>query len=152
MNRYSVFRVLAIIFLLSIFSLDSLCQSLSLIQKMTDEPVLDGFPFEPGWDSITTRSLFMLHPVSGGPPSQKSEAKIGYTDKYLYVAGYMYDDEPDKIRSKSKKRDELNMNSDCFGVSLDSYNDNENALGFYTTPAGLRLDLQIYNDGQATWP
>ena len=152
MNRHSVFLVFAIIFLLSIFSIDSFSQSLSLIQKMIEEPVLDGVPFEPAWDSITTRSLLMLHPVSGGPPSQKSEAKIGYTDRYLYVAGYMYDDEPDKIRSKSKKRDELNLNSDFFGISLDSYNDNENALGFYTTPAGLRLDVQIYNDGQATYP
>jgi hypothetical protein len=150
MKRLPSVKGLTIVFFLCIYTIECLAQTLSVIQKMEHEPVLDGLPFEHAWDSISTRALFMLQPVSGGSPSQKSEAKIGYTDKYLYVAGYMYDDEPERIRSNSKKRDELNVNSDFFGIALDSYNDNENALAFYTTPAGLRLDVQIFNDGQAT--
>jgi Domain of unknown function (DUF5916) len=152
MNRDTALKVFAVIFIVNIYSADCFSQPLSVIQKMKEEPVMDGLPFEPAWDGITARSLFMLLPVSGGAPTQKSEAKIGYTDKYLYVAGYLYDDEPDKIRAKSKKRDEIGGNNDFFGIALDTYNDNENALSFYTTPAGLRLDAQIFNDGQATYP
>jgi hypothetical protein len=120
-----------------------------VIQKFEGEPSLDGSPFESAWDKISTRELIMLNPISGNTPSQKSEAKVGYTDRYLYVAGYMYDNEPDKIRSKSKKRDETNMTNDFFGIILDTYNDNENAVFFTTTPSALRTDAQIFNDGQA---
>lgn len=152
MIRHTALKVFTLASLLYLVSLDSLSQSLSVIQKMDKEPVLDGLPFESAWDSIPTRTFFMLLPVSGGAPTQRSEAKIGYTDKYLYVAGYMYDNEPDRIRAKSKKRDEIGGTNDFFGIALDTYNDNENALSFYTTPAGLRLDAQIFNDGQASYP
>jgi hypothetical protein len=130
----------------------SYSQSLSVIQKMTEEPVMDGHPFDSAWEEIITREFLMLNPVSGVAPTQKGEAKVGFTDKYLYVAGYMYDNEPDKIRAKSKKRDEVNLSSDFFGIILDTYNDNENAIFFTTTPSGLRTDAQIINDGQATPP
>jgi len=133
-------------------SLSSFSQSLSVIQKLAEEPVLDGLPFESAWEPLTTRELFMLNPVSGGAPSQKSEAKIGYTDKYIFIAGYMYDTEPDKIRASSKKRDETEGTNDFFGIAIDTYNDNENAMFFYTTPAGLRFDGQIFNDGQSGFP
>jgi hypothetical protein len=138
--------------ILLLISLSSFSQTLSVIQKMEEEPALDGLPFESAWDKITTRQLLMLNPVSGGATSQKSEAKVGYTDQYLFVAGYMYDNEPDKIRAKSKKRDEMSGANDFFGISLDTYNDNENAMFFYTTPAGLRFDGQIFNDGQSSFP
>lgn len=139
-------------FFLSIFQflgLVSYSQSLAVIQKFEEEPSMDGSPFESAWDSIKTREFVMLNPICGNEPSQRSEAKIGYNDKYLYVAGYMYDTEPEKIRAKSKKRDEGNISNDFFGISLDTYNDNENAVMFTTTPAGLRTDAQIVNDGQA---
>jgi hypothetical protein len=35
---------------------------------------------------------------------------------------------------------------DAFGIVLDSYNDNETALAFYTAPTGLRTDYTIAND------
>ena len=68
-----------------------------MIQKFEGGTIIGfGSPFEPAWDKIIKREFVMLNPVSGDPPNQKSEAKVGYTDKYLYVAGYMYDNEPDK--------------------------------------------------------
>lgn len=152
LNRKTFILVIGSMFFLATGASESFCQSLNSIQKMITEPVMDGLPFESAWDSLPVRSLYMLTPVSGGVPTQRSEAKIGHYDKYLYVAGYMYDNEPDKIRSKSKKRDEIGPASDYFGVALDTYNDNENALVFYTTPAGLRTDMQVFNDGQAVWP
>ena len=35
---------------------------------------------------------------------------------------------------------------------LDVYLDGENALNFSTTPASLRLDMQIINDGEGEFP
>jgi hypothetical protein len=123
-----------------------------VIERLREEPRLDGNVFEPAWDSLPSYPMIMLNPTAGKAPSQKSDFKIGYTDKYLLVAVYMYDTDPDKIRAASKMRDEMGLSNDWFGISFDTYNDNENALFFATTPAGLRLDGQIFNDGQASFP
>ena len=55
-----------------------------------------------------------------------------------------------KILSTSKKRDESADNSDSFGIILDSYNDNENGLAFFTMPTGLRIDYTISNDASSS--
>ena len=123
-----------------------------IIEYLKTEPFLDGNLFEPAWASVKAYSMIMLNPVSGNAASQKTEFKIGYTNKYLYVAGYMYDTEPDMIRAATKKRDDMSLSNDWFGFNLDVYNDNENAFFFATTPAGLRLDGQIFNDGQGDFP
>ena len=122
------------------------------IQKIFSEPVLDGNPFETAWENIEERSLYMLNPNAGFPPSERTEFKIAYSDKFLFVAGFLYDAQPDKIQSTSKRRDDMQLNNDFFGISLDSYYDKENGLNFSTTPAGIRLDMQILNDGDGDSP
>ncbi len=64
----------------------------------------------------------------------------------------MYDREPDKIQSPTKKRDAMVATTDWFGVLFDTFNDKENALAFFTTPAGLRFDAAIFRDAQLTSP
>ncbi|MBN1158627.1 MAG: carbohydrate binding family 9 domain-containing protein [Bacteroidales bacterium] len=130
----------------------SYAQSPQIIQKLESEPSLDGNPFESAWNEVQAYPMIMLNPVSGNSTSQKTDLKIGYTDKYLYVAGYMFDNEPQKIRAASKERDDMSLSNDWFGIGLDIYNDNENAMFFSTNPAGLRLDAQIFNDGQGSFP
>jgi hypothetical protein len=149
MKKYHSIPEAFIIWFLTLASFTSFSQSLSVIERMTEIPDMDGLPFESAWDKIATRTFFMLNPISGVAPSQRSEAKVGITDKYLFVAGYMYDNEPDNIRAKSKRRDEMSLANDFFGISLDTYNDNENAMLFATTPNALRLDAQLINDGQS---
>jgi hypothetical protein len=90
----------------------------------------------------------MHKPNYGSDPSEKIEAFICYDSDYLYFAAKLYDSEVDKIESSSKKRDADNPNSQWFGIALDTFNDNENAVAFFTTPSGLRWDAQIINDSQ----
>jgi len=123
-----------------------------VIEKLGSEPRLDGNLTEPAWDSAAAYTMIMLNPIAGNTPSQKTDFKIGYTDKYLFIGGYMYDTEPAMIRATSKKRDDMSLSNDWFGIGFDTYNDNENALFFATSPAGLRLDGQVFNDGQDDFP
>ena len=51
-----------------------------------------------------------------------------------------------KIFAVTKKRDEELFDYDAFGIILDTYNDNENGLAFFTAPTGLRTDYTISND------
>jgi hypothetical protein len=127
-------------------------QESMVIPKLPSEPVLDGNLFEPVWDQLEAIELVTCLPNAGDPPSQPSSFKIGYTEKYLFFAVFNYDSEPDKIQSSSKIRDEMELNNDWCGLSLDVYHDGENALNFSTSPAALRLDMQIINDGEGDFP
>ena len=41
---------------------------------------------------------------------------------------FLYDSEPDKIQSPSRKRDEVNPDNDFFNIIIDSYNDDRNGM------------------------
>ena len=102
----------------------------------------------PGWADLPPLCMVMQTPTFGEACSERSEALLGYDDDYVYVAGRMYDREPDKIQSPTKKRDAMVATTDWFGVFLDTFNDKENSLAFFTTPAGLRFDAAIFRDAQ----
>ncbi|MFC2163794.1 DUF5916 domain-containing protein [Acidobacteriota bacterium] len=116
------------------------------IHRLKGPITLDGLSDEPAWEGVESLPLVMFMPNFGKQPSQRTEALIAYDDDYLYVAGRLFDNEPSKIQSNSKQRDSPDPSSDWFGIVIDSYNDKENALTFFTTPAGLRWDAEVTND------
>jgi hypothetical protein len=119
-----------------------------LIPKMSGAVTLDGLSNEQAWESVPPLPLVMIFPDFGIPPSEKTEILVGHDDNFIYVAGRLYDREPAKIQCPSKKRDYPDTNSDWVGVFFDTFNDKENALGFFTTPSGLRWDGMVINDAE----
>ncbi|MBI4547827.1 MAG: carbohydrate binding family 9 domain-containing protein [Ignavibacteriae bacterium] len=120
-----------------------------ILPRLTGPIQLDGISNEPAWQFIQPLPLVMSSPVYRGTPTQRTEIRIGYNDDFLYVAGRFYDTDAANIRASSFRRDGGSPNDDVFTLVIDSFNDNENALGFTTTPAGLRDDYAIFNDGEA---
>ncbi|MCZ6704540.1 MAG: DUF5916 domain-containing protein, partial [Bacteroidetes bacterium] len=88
-------------------------------------------------------------PIPNGPMTEKSDIRIGYDDQFLYVSGQFFDSEPEEIRTNSLYRDRYS-GDDVFGIVLDTFNDNETALWFSTTPAGIRIDRSVANDAEFT--
>ena len=113
---------------------------------------LDGTSGEKAWENITPLPFIQMEPHAGAEPSERSEILLAYDDRYLYLAGRLYDREPRKVLSNSKQRDSGNPSCEWFGIVIDSYNDKENALAFFTTPAGLRWDAAVFNDAQGEEP
>ena len=122
------------------------------ISRVAGPITLDGRSDEAGWQGLSPFCMVMQSPTFGEVPSERSEALLGYDDDFVYVAGRMYDREPEKIQFPTKKRDAMVATSEWFGVLFDTFNDKENALAFFTTPAGLRFDAAIYRDAQLTSP
>ena len=122
------------------------------IPRINGPVTLDGFSDEAAWDDIPPLPLVMHQPNFGSPPSERTEILLGYDDENLYAAGRMYDREPHAIRAPSKKRDQIGAANDWLGVILDTFNDNENALAFFTSPTGLRTDMAIFNDARGDFP
>lgn len=123
-----------------------------VLQRINGEVKLDGMSDEAAWQGIRPLSVVMHIPDFGKEPTERTEILIAYNDNYLYAAGRFYDSEPGKIQSVSKKRDDLGTGNDWFAIVIDTFNDKENALGFFTNPAGLRTDLAVFNDAQGDYP
>lgn len=122
------------------------------VVRLSKPIVFDGMPDEDAWEEIAPISLITTLPIFGKKPSERCEVRLSFDDEYLYLAGRLYDSEPEKIAATSKKRDAMVMNTDWFGMVIDSYNDKENGLGFFTNPNGLRFDASVANDALSQEP
>jgi len=149
--RRSITRLISVISITLLPFSSAGAQDEYVIRRLDGPVQLDGISNEPAWQAIEPLPLVMQQPTYGVPPSERTEIRIGYDEEFLYLAGNMYDD-PSGVQGPSLKRDELNNFNDYFGIILDSFNDNENALCFFTTPAGVRVDFTIFNDAQAPTP
>ncbi len=108
----------------------------------------DGVCNEELWSYLNPLPMSMYRPNHGGKPTQRSEVYITFDGTYFYVGAKLYYSGEAKPIVTTKKRDGADGGSDNFGILLDTFNDNENALCFETNPSGMRSDFTISNDGQ----
>lgn len=123
-----------------------------VIERLSLPVSFDGIPDEAAWNSVVPIQMKMHSPVYGKDPTEKTNTRIGYDDKYLYFSSILYYDDPEMAQSASLKRDYMGMGGDWFGVILDTYNDKENGLAFFTSPDGLRWDATILKDAVTSLP
>lgn len=116
--------------------------------RFIESPQIDGLSDEPGWQRIEPLPMVMYKPTYKGEPTEKTEIRVAYDKDYLYCSARCYDTNPSRIRVNSLYRDRSSKD-DKFGIILDTFNDKESALSFWTTPAGVRGDEAIFNDGKS---
>jgi hypothetical protein len=144
MNK-DVFGILMIVLLLCL-QRNGIGQEAVKIKRITSAVEFDGIPGETAWQTLDLFALTMHKPNYGTQPSEKSDIRIGYDNEFLWICASLFMDDASKIFAVTKKRDEMLFDYDAFGVILDTYNDNENGLAFFTTPTSLRTDYTISND------
>ncbi len=142
MTRLSLLTIL----LSFILPVSLLSQERMPISRISGEFDFDGVVDDQCWNNITPLPMVEHAPVFGEEPSEKTEIMICYDEQYLYVGARMFDKNPSAMRASSKKRDETQVKSEELILIIDSFNDKENAVGFSTTPTGLRTDFSIAND------
>jgi hypothetical protein len=140
--------VLIMLLPLVLAPVDLLCQDPVTIQHLTGSVNFDGRPDEEAWNSASVFPLIVHSPNYGTDPFELSDVRIAYDQQYLWIGARLYSKDPGNISATSKKRDEESRNSDSFGIILDTYNDNENALAFFTMPTGARIDYTVSNDAE----
>jgi hypothetical protein len=121
--------------------------------KINDLPKIDGILDDAVWNTLPeTGDFVMLNPEDGTPEleTHKTKVKIGYTDDAIYVAAYMYDNEPDKILRQFSQRDDFNKQADYFIVSINTYNNAINETKFLVTSAGTIAD-GVTENGRNDW-
>ncbi|HEY7567138.1 MAG TPA: hypothetical protein VH762_06175, partial [Gemmatimonadaceae bacterium] len=75
------------------------------IERLTGPIKLDGVLNEPAWDAVRPLPMFMFSPAFLAPITERTEVRIAHDDKYLYVAGRLFDSDVSKIRTNTFYRD-----------------------------------------------
>ncbi len=116
-----------------------------VIQRIAGDITLDGRVDEAAWKKINPLPLVTHWPEFGNRPSDSTELRIAYDDDYIYFSGVCRADR-ENILAASFKRDLFTTGTDYIALVMDTFNDNENALLFSTTPTGNRSDQAISRD------
>ena len=121
------------------------------IPKLEHDPRLADFlSMKPSPEFAATmlkvEGFIQRDPKDGAPVSQKTEIYVGYTDKNLYVVCICFDSEPNKIRARMGRRENIN-DDDQIGFVLDTFHDHKHGLFFYVNALGIQQD-GIWNDYQ----
>lgn len=148
--KFWVFYILVLLF--SIESSFATADDAAPVHRVSSDFKFDGIISPGEWDNISPLNLSMQVPVFKGEMTENSVIKMAYDDSYIYLSGALYDSEADKIQANTKERDGQTASSEMFGMVIDSYNDKQNALGFFTTPTGSRFDVAVQNDANGREP
>jgi hypothetical protein len=95
---------------------------------------LDGVIDDSEWQAIDPLPIVMYQPTYHGEMTEQTEIRVAYDDEFLYLAGRLYSRRTNQIRGNSLYRDDYS-GDDIFAVVLDTFNDNDNAVWFFTNPS-----------------
>lgn len=119
--------------------------------KALRAPTIDGRDDDPMWRSIPTLTGFrQFDPAEDGEPSLRTEVKIAYDARNLYVVVRNYDPRPDSILAVLQRRDGFSLSDDVI-LGVDSYHDKRTGYMFRLTAAGAMADGYMFNDGEEDW-
>ena len=120
------------------------------IQRLTEEPIVDGKGNEGCWKlAAWTDSFTQTVPEPDKPSRFATRVKLGYTQEGLYVLAEMQ--EPKALQIKQiTARDALGRcNADVFGAFIDTYNDKQNAFLFKVSSAGVQQDERLSSGSES---
>ena len=126
---------------------DSVVIKKKYFTKQTNSSItLDGIHSEEAWNSVEWGGDFtQFTPNEGKQPSQQTNFKILYDEKFLYIAYRCHDLAPDSIIKRMGRRDEFP--GDWVEINIDSYHDMRTAFSFTLSVSGVRNDEFVSNDG-----
>ena len=107
----------------------------------TDQPpMIDGRDDDAVWGKVRSTWQFLeFQPSVGKAPRYRTEFKVAYDDRNLYVFVRAFDPHPDSIMTALTRRD-VRGPSDQLKVMIDSYNDRLSGFEFAVNPVGETWD------------
>lgn len=150
MKFYSLFLPLFLF-----MGIKTYCQKKILHTRfITKNIAIDGEINEENWDTDSVaKDFIMFEPDNGKPISEdkKTEIKVLYDNDAIYIAAWLYDNEPNKIRKEVTKRDVFGV-SDHFSVYINGFNDGQQDFRFFVSSAGTQMDCLATKDTEDfTW-
>ena len=118
------------------------------IFETTETIKIDGVLDEKIWKNCETAANFYnSYPMDTSFALTKTEAKISYDDKNIYISAVCYDELNGDFIIQSLKRDFSYPRSDAFSFIIEPYGDNTNGYSFAVNPYGVQREGVIQNGG-----
>lgn len=115
--------------------------------RVKQPPVIDGVLDDPAWKAAPIAGDFLQQdPDEGEPSTERTEFRVLYDDRALYIGVWCYDSEPNKIIARSMTRDDYPYEDDHLYIAIDSFLDYRNGYAFATNANGCRWDGLIINN------
>ena len=119
------------------------------VTRTIEAPVMDGIVDDVSWSLADVATGFLQRePREGQPASERTEVRVLYDDKNLYVGVIAYDTDPSGILATELRRDALGGSDDTFSVVLDTYHDGRSGFLFTVNALGAQYDATIENERQ----
>lgn len=119
--------------------------------RITDaqRPTIDGRLTEEAWALAPAQGNFVQRePQYGAPASEKTEFRILYDERALYIGVWVWDSDPEGIMGSEMKRDAGLNKGDQLKITLDTFHDHRNAFYFSTNPLGAYKDANTVENGR----
>jgi len=111
---------------------------------------VDGRLEEPEWRRAPVFDAFVqVFPFEGAPPAERTEVRVLYDDRALYVGIRCLDARPDQVSRPLGRRDAAPY-GDAVTVLIDSVRDGRSAYAFSLSAAGVQSDGLLGDDDQTT--
>src|SRR5215216_5526589 len=108
-------------------------------------PAIDGKLDDEVWKTATVlKDFYQVQPGDNLIPQNRTEVRLGYDPRFLYIAFHCFDD-PAKVRANIAKRDNI-WDDDYVGILFDTFNDQRRAYEFDFNPLGVQAD-GIWTEG-----
>ncbi|MDO8678521.1 MAG: DUF5916 domain-containing protein [Acidobacteriota bacterium] len=136
------FAVIALV-LASVTGLHAQTQPDFSVTRAAQPPIIDGVLNDEVWqrEALPLGEWLSYQPNRGDkmPAALRTEVKIAYDDRNIYLAIHSFDHEPAKIRTTISKRDSA-FNDDWIAISLDSAGTGQTAYHLFVNPSGVQMD------------
>jgi hypothetical protein len=107
---------------------------------------IDGRADEEAWGRAAVLTGFTrFRPVEGLPASERTEVRILYTPRDLFIAVRAYTADPSGLRATIAARDRITAD-DHVRLYLDTFHDRRRAFVFFVNPLGIQQD-GVLGDG-----
>ncbi len=116
-------------------------------QRATVAPVIDGRADDAAWTRTPASSDFVsFRPTEGAQPAYRTDLKVAFDDRTLYVLVRAHDPRPDSIIGLLSRRDVFGPPNDLIQLYVDSYHDGRTGFEYVVNPAGVKADFLLFDD------
>lgn len=118
--------------------------------KISKAPKIDGILNDEVWKNAPVAKDFTeRNPTNGKPEPQdyRTFVKVLYDDTGVYFGIDMRDPHPENIAKEKTERDKIGVD-DAFGITINGYNDKQQAMLFIVQASGVQVDSRLANNTQ----
>ncbi len=112
-------------------------------------PVIDGILDDEAWKNAPLITQFyQVEPIEFGEPTQRTEVRVLYDDKYLYISGRLFYTDMKLLTANIMVPKQRVFQDDRLYIMLDPFLDRRNGYLFEANANGIQGDALIENNSQ----